>query len=49
MFEREIEELLKNGGASLVGFCQIEKSPIKNQDGLVYAVSIAYKLSDLIA
>lgn len=48
MFEREIENILKNGGASLVGFCDLGASPIKNQDGLRYAVSIAYKLSNSV-
>ncbi|MBE5742654.1 MAG: epoxyqueuosine reductase [Clostridiales bacterium] len=48
MLEREIEEVLKRGGASLVGFCDLGKSPIKNQEGLRYAVSIAYKLSNAV-
>ena len=48
MFEKQIEELLIASGASLVGFCKIDKSPIKNQENLVYAVSIAYKLSDSV-
>ena len=48
MLEKELEELLKRGGASLVGFCKIDKSPIEGQEGLVYAVSLAYKLSDAV-
>ena len=48
MFEIEIEGLLKAGGASLVGFCKLDESPIKNQPNLRYAVSIAYKLSDAV-
>ena len=46
MKEKEIEELLKGGGAVLVGFCKIPESPIKNQPNLTYCVSFAYKLSD---
>ncbi len=48
MFEKEITEVLESGGASLVGFCKIEKSPIEKQPELTYAVSIAYKLSDAV-
>ena len=48
MFEKEITEILERGGASLVGFCKIEKSPIEKQPELTYAVSIAYKLSDAV-
>ena len=48
MLEKVLEELLKRGGASLVGFCKIDKSPIEGQEGLVYAVSLAYKLSDAV-
>ena len=48
MNEKNIEKLLLDGGASLVGFCQIEESPIKNQPDLKYAVTIVYKLSDAV-
>ncbi|MBR1676414.1 MAG: epoxyqueuosine reductase [Clostridia bacterium] len=48
MLEREIEQKLKDGGAALVGFCEIDESPIKGQGNLKYAVSIAYKLSDAV-
>ena len=48
MTENNIEKLLLDGGASLVGFCQIEESPIKNQPDLRFAVTIVYKLSDAV-
>ncbi|MBQ8726046.1 MAG: epoxyqueuosine reductase [Clostridia bacterium] len=48
MKEREIEELLLSGGASLVGFSDIGESPIKNQPDLRYAVTIVYKLSNAV-
>lgn len=48
MKEKDIEKLLLDGGASLVGFCQIESSPIENQPNLKFAVTIAYKLADAV-
>ncbi len=48
MKEKEIEKLLIEKGASLVGFSDIKTSPIKNQDGLRYALTIAVKLSDAV-
>ena len=48
MKELEIEKLLLDRGASLVGFCQIDQSPIQNQPDLKYAVTIVYKLSDAV-
>lgn len=48
MFEKEIETLLLNGGASIVGFSDIGASPIVNQGGLHYAVTIVYKLSNAV-
>lgn len=38
---------IKNG-ASLVGFCKLEKPPVKTLPKLVYAVSLAVKLSDAV-
>lgn len=48
MFEDKLTELLTNGGASLVGFSNIGKSPIENQPNLVYAITLVYKLSDAV-
>lgn len=48
MFEKELSEVLTGGGASLVGFSQIDASPIANQPELIYAVTIVYKLSDSV-
>ena len=48
MKEKEIEELLIGGGACLVGFSDIGKSPIQNQPNLRYAVTIVYKLSNAV-
>ena len=45
MFEKEIEKMLTDGGASLVGFSSL--SSVKNAP-FPYAVTIAYKLSDAI-
>ncbi len=42
MFETELEKILKDEGACLVGFCQT------GDENLPYAVSIAYKLSDSV-
>ena len=44
MFETELDQILKAEGASLVGFCKLDK-PV---NGLSYAVSIGYKLRDSI-
>ena len=48
MSHKILEDLLKSNGASLVGFCKLDASPIKNQPHLIYAVSIAVKLSDSV-
>jgi epoxyqueuosine reductase QueG len=48
MFEDKLTELLTSGGASLVGFSNIGKSPIENQPNLVYAITLVYKLSDAV-
>ena len=48
MSHKILEELLKSKGASLVGFCKLDASPIKNQPHLRYAISIAVKLSDSV-
>lgn len=46
--QREIKEQLLVQGASLVGFCELEKSPLVDFPELKYAVSIAIKLSDAV-
>ncbi len=43
-----LREKLKLEGAKLVGFCQLDKSPIADMPNLKYAVSIAVKLSDSV-
>ena len=48
MLEKELEEILTREGASLVGFSNIEKSPVEGQDNLIFAVTICYKLSDSV-
>ncbi len=48
MLELEIEELLLKNGADLVGFFKLEKSPIESNEGLIYGVTIARKLSDAV-
>ncbi len=48
MLEDKLTELLTSGGASLVGFSNIGKSPIENQPNLVYAITLVYKLSDAV-
>ena len=48
MHEKYLRELLKNKGASLVGFCKLDYSPIENQPNLMYGVSIVKKLSDSV-
>lgn len=48
MFEDKLTELLTSGGASLVGFSNIGKSPIENQPNLIYAITLVYKLSDAV-
>ncbi len=39
---------LKNDGATLVGCCKLPEPPLKDFENLVYAISIAVKLSDTI-
>ena len=48
MNEELLKEKLLAGGASLVGFCKIDRSPIEGMPELCYAVSIACKLSDAV-
>ena len=48
MSHKILEDLLKQKGASLVGFAKLDASPIKNQPTLRYAISIAVKLSDSV-
>lgn len=46
--QKEIKEQLLGQGASLVGFCELEKAPLADFPDLKYAVSIAIKLSDAV-
>ena len=48
MFEKELEQLLKRNGASLVGFSCIDVSPSPDYPEYKYAVTIARKLSDTV-
>lgn len=48
MEQRTLKEFILEQGASLVGFAELEKSPIKGQENLRYAVSFAVKLSDSV-
>ena len=48
MYETKLKELAISLGADLVGFCQIDKAPIKTLPTHVYAVSLGVKLSDAI-
>lgn len=43
-----LKENLINLGADLVGFSRLEKSPIIDQPNLVYAVTVAVKISDAV-
>ena len=48
MEHRTLKEFILEQGASLVGFAELEKTPIKGQENLRYAVSFAVKLSDSV-
>ena len=48
MFEKELVQLLKRNGASLVGFSCIDVSPSPDYPEYKYAVTIARKLSDTV-
>lgn len=48
MKEELLEEFALENGADLVGFCELSYSPIKGQEELKYAVSIAVKLTDSV-
>lgn len=48
MFDVILKNLLLDNGASLVGFSNLEESPIFNQPSLKNAVSIIVKLSDSV-
>ena len=41
MNEQFLKENLLGLGADLVGFSRLEKSPIKNQENLTYAITVA--------
>lgn len=46
--QNEIKTFASSLGAALVGFCDLKKSPLPNEENLHYAVSIAVKLSDAV-
>lgn len=46
--QRELEQFALEQGAALVGACDLGISPVKGQEGLRYAFSIAVKLSDAV-
>ena len=48
ILQSKIKEFSLSLGVDLVGFSCIEKSPIPNQDSLIYAVTIAVKLPDAV-
>lgn len=46
--QEQLKEFATAEGASLVGFCKLDESPIKELPTLSFAVSIAVKLSDAV-
>ncbi|MBQ8884940.1 MAG: epoxyqueuosine reductase [Clostridia bacterium] len=46
--QEKIKTFAKGLGATLVGFCELEKSPLPTAPELRYAVSLAVKLSDAV-
>jgi len=48
MYEYEIEDMLKQNGAALVGFCDLKDQAVAELPELHYAITIAYKLSDSV-
>ena len=46
--QSELKEFARALGADLIGFCDLNNAPIKNQTDLRYAVSIGVKLSDAV-
>ena len=48
MMREKIKQFLINEGADLVGFSKLNSSPIKNQDELIYAITVAVKLPDAV-
>ena len=48
MNQKEYEEFLIEQGASFAGCCELERSPIENQENLRYAFSFGVKLSDAV-
>ena len=48
MYETKLKELAISLGADIVGFCKIDKTPIKSLPSHVYAVSVGVKLSDAV-
>ena len=46
--QAKLKENLMNLGADLVGFSKLENSPIKDQPNLIYAVTVAVKISDAV-
>ncbi len=48
MNEKLLKDTLLNLGADLVGFSKLDKSPIVNQENLIYAITVAVKLPDAV-
>ncbi len=46
--QEKIKEKLIDLGADLVGFSKLDYSPIKNQQNLIYAITICLKLPDAV-
>ncbi len=46
--QNSLKENLIGLGADLVGFSRLDKSPIENQPSLVYAVTVAVKITDAV-
>lgn len=43
-----LKEIVLEQGGALVGFCDLGESPVKGQENLHYAISVAVKLSDAV-
>ncbi len=47
-FQDNLKEKLYDMGADLVGFCRLKTPPIKSDESLIYAVTVAVKLPDSV-
>lgn len=48
MIKKSLKEFLISEGADLVGFSKLNFTPIKDQEELVYAITVAVKLPDAV-